>query len=300
MYMEPKENLILDFNKIKDYDFLAMPLDFWQEMTSYNETLQEEITKRYHELEKKTPKIYEQFVDMVKTHDTICPSEILRMVKYISRDDANKLLEKLANEKVVETLKYGYRILDKDKLLNEISKFEVSHNKCQNKNDYLKDIFSDSKISISFLQRKFDIGYARASQILDYLIENNYVEQTDGYKYLISNKDKVIEFFNQNMRTGGYLNKNTTLPTSSQETSTVRKKVESITQKQYEQIEELINTETFSVNKFQEIAEAGYARTRNTLDELEEIKAIKLKGLNNPEILDKTTLKSYLKKLICD
>lgn len=81
------------------------------------------------------------------------------------------------------------RIFDREKQPSKTTKITQNKNfknqtVCTSK-DLTNDINDDEKFSISWLQRKFTIGYVKAAQITDNLIEQKIVQKNEcGYTIL--------------------------------------------------------------------------------------------------------------------
>ncbi len=69
--------------------------------------------------------------------------------------------------------------------------------------DVLRRIVSADKVSISFLQRAFTIGFPRGGKIFDWLLANSYIEKVADNKYVCRLSSEQVEEIIEGARNGG-------------------------------------------------------------------------------------------------
>ena len=95
------------------------------------------------------------------------------------------------NDKILE-LEARIRILEEENGLDTHTRYEDDQDELFL--PALKLVSNENNASASFLQRKLNIGYARAARILDQIEENGFVSPQDGAKPRVVKLNAIQEY----------------------------------------------------------------------------------------------------------
>ncbi|MGY3775856.1 FtsK/SpoIIIE family DNA translocase [Helcococcus sueciensis] len=96
----------------------------------------------------------------------VTDQEVERVVTYIKNKNETIKVDETFNKKIEETYKPQDSLDDVDELYDEAVKF----------------VLTENTASISAIQRRFRVGYARAGRIIDQMTRNGIVSEQDGAK----------------------------------------------------------------------------------------------------------------------